>query len=79
MAIAAGMTICESVTASLDYLVMADPNSTSTKACKARGYGVKLISEDDFLDMVDRPFLPFGLVERHHQTLVVLRQEARMD
>ena len=53
MAIAAGMTICESVTASLDYLVMADPNSTSTKACKARGYGVKLISEDDFLDMME--------------------------
>ena len=32
MAISAGMKICESVTASLDYLVMADLNSTSTKA-----------------------------------------------
>ena len=32
---------------------MADPNSTSSKACKARRYGVRLISEDEFLKMMD--------------------------
>lgn len=53
MAVNAGMVIYETVLTDLDYLVMADPNSTSSKACKARKYGVKLISEDDFLKMMD--------------------------
>lgn len=53
MAVNAGMTIYETVLTDLDYLVMADPNSMSSKACKARRYGVKLISEDDFLKMMD--------------------------
>lgn len=53
LAVNAGMAIYEAVTTDLDYLVMADPNSTSSKACKARRYGVKLISEDDFLRMMD--------------------------
>ena len=53
MAINAGMVIYETVLTDLDYLVMADPNSTSSKACRARKYGVKLISEDDFLKMMD--------------------------
>lgn len=53
MAVNAGMTIYETVLTDLDYLVMADPNSMSSKACKARKYGVKLISEDDFLKMMD--------------------------
>jgi len=34
-----------------DYLVIADPNSTSSKAVAARKLGVNLISEDDFLEM----------------------------
>lgn len=34
-----------------DYLVIADPNSTSSKAVAARKLGVNLISEDDFLNM----------------------------
>ena len=53
MAVKAGMTVYEAVTADLDYLVMADPGSTSSKARRARKYGVKLISEDDFLAMMD--------------------------
>ena len=53
MAVNAGMTIYETVLTDLDYLVMADPNSTSSKACKARRYGVRLISEDEFLKMMD--------------------------
>ena len=34
-----------------DYLVIADINSTSSKAVAARKLGVNLISEDDFLEM----------------------------
>jgi DNA ligase (NAD+) len=35
-----------SVTKDLDYLVIADPESTSSKAVKARKYGTKLITEE---------------------------------
>lgn len=35
-----------------DYLVIADVNSTSSKAVAARKLGVNLISEDDFLGML---------------------------
>jgi len=41
-----------SVSKELDYLVIADPNSTSSKAVKARELGITLISENDFLEMV---------------------------
>lgn len=42
------------VTGGLDYLVMADANSKTTKAVKARGMGVLTISEEDFLKMVGK-------------------------
>ena len=41
-----------SVSKELTYLVIADPNSTSAKAKKARRLGISLISEKDFLQMV---------------------------
>ena len=41
-----------SVGKGLSYLVIADTNSTSSKAVAARKYGTKLISEDEFLDLV---------------------------
>ncbi|KKM63407.1 hypothetical protein LCGC14_1511790 [marine sediment metagenome] len=41
-----------SVNKNLTYLVIADVNSTSSKAVKARKLGTTLISEDDFLDMI---------------------------
>lgn len=41
-----------SVSGSLTYLVIADQNSKSSKAVKARTLGVSLISEDGFLKMV---------------------------
>lgn len=41
-----------SVSKELDFLVIADPKSTSSKAVKARKLGVKLISEADFLKLV---------------------------
>jgi len=40
------------VSKSLSYLVLNDPNSTSSKAKKAIGYGVELISEDDLYEMM---------------------------
>lgn len=46
-----GGVVFESVKKGLDYLVMADPNSTSSKAQKARKMGVQLISEEDFVAM----------------------------
>jgi len=52
MALGAKMRIADAVSRGLDYLVMADKNSTSTKARKARSYGTTLLSEDDFLEMV---------------------------
>lgn len=44
---------CEtSVKKNLTYLVMDDPNSTSSKAQAARKIGTKILSEEDFLEMV---------------------------
>jgi len=41
----AGGRVLSAVTQGLDYLVIADPASTSTKAVKARRYGTKLLDE----------------------------------
>ncbi len=41
-----------SVTQGLDYLVMVDPGSTSTKAQKARKLGTKILSEEEFFELV---------------------------
>lgn len=40
------------VNAKTDFLIIADPNSTTTKAVEARDMGVKLISEEEFLSKV---------------------------
>ena len=52
MAADAGADIKSSVGKGLTYLVIADPNSTSSKAQAARKLGTTLISEDEFLDIV---------------------------
>lgn len=52
MAADAGADVKSSVGKGLTYLIIADPNSTSSKAVAARKLGTKLISEDDFLDLV---------------------------
>jgi DNA ligase (NAD+) len=47
-----GGRVLGSVTKELQYLVIADPQSTSSKAVKARQYGTKLITEDDLIAML---------------------------
>lgn len=52
MAADIGADVKSAVGKGLTYLVIADPNSTSSKAQAARKMGTTLISEDEFLDMV---------------------------
>jgi DNA ligase (NAD+) len=40
------------VSKELDFLIIRDPKSTSNKAEKARKYGTKLISPQDFMRMI---------------------------
>lgn len=48
LATAAGMAIATGVTKKLDYLVVADPNTMSGKAKKARQYGTVILAEPVF-------------------------------
>lgn len=48
----AGGRVENGVKAGLSYLVIADPSSTTVKANKARAFGTKLLSEQQFLDML---------------------------
>ncbi len=52
MAAEAGADVKNSVGKGLTLLVIADPNSTSSKAQAARKMGTRLISENEFLDLV---------------------------
>lgn len=46
---AVGITLVDDVGTGLDYLVLADPASTSSKAEKARKMGIALLSESDLI------------------------------
>jgi DNA polymerase-3 subunit epsilon len=48
----AGMVVAPRVTKKLDMLVVADPNSLSGKAAKAREYGIRVIAEVAFWSML---------------------------
>jgi DNA polymerase-3 subunit epsilon len=48
-----GLVVKSSVTKTLDLLVVADADSESTKAKKARDYGVRVIHESVFIRMLD--------------------------
>jgi DNA ligase (NAD+) len=48
-----GGRVLSAVTKDLNYLVMSDPNSGSTKAEKARKYGTQCIDADGFMALVD--------------------------
>jgi DNA ligase (NAD+) len=53
MVINHGGTICKSVTKGLDYLVQADPNSTSVKTTNAIKNGTTILGEEDFWKMIE--------------------------
>ncbi|HWN72783.1 MAG TPA: exonuclease domain-containing protein [Solirubrobacterales bacterium] len=48
----AGMTVAPRVTKKLDMLVVADPDSMSGKAAKAREYGIRVVAEAAFWPML---------------------------
>lgn len=48
----AGLVVAGSVTKKLDILVVADPNTQSTKARKAREYGIRIVAESVFWKML---------------------------
>ncbi|MBA3866702.1 MAG: hypothetical protein H0X42_10240 [Solirubrobacterales bacterium] len=52
LATAAGLTVLPRVTKQVDLLVLADPDSMSGKARKAHEYGVRLIAETAFWEMI---------------------------
>jgi DNA ligase (NAD+) len=52
MVIAAGGEIKSGVSPKLLYLVIADPESQSSKAVKARKLGITLLSEEQFMEML---------------------------
>lgn len=52
LAIRAGLEVAASVTRKLDILVVADPNSQSMKARKAREYGTRIVAETVFWRML---------------------------
>jgi len=49
---AAGMVVAPRVTKKLDMLVVADPDSLSGKARKAREYGIRIVAEAAFWSMI---------------------------
>lgn len=48
----AGMIVAPRVTKKLDMLVVADPDSLSSKARQAREYGVRIVAESAFWSMI---------------------------
>src|SRR5690606_4008626 len=48
LAAQAGLVVANSVTKKLDLLVVADPNTQSSKAKKARQYGTRIVAEAAF-------------------------------
>lgn len=50
--LAAGYELVDDVTKDLQYLVLADAGSTSSKAVKARKLGVRVITEDELADLL---------------------------
>ncbi|MCS7159253.1 MAG: BRCT domain-containing protein [Gemmatales bacterium] len=55
LATKAGLIVMDSVTKKLDLLVVADPNSQSAKAKKARQYGIRIMHESVFWKAIGVP------------------------
>lgn len=56
----AGLVVVRSVTKRLDLLVLADPESASTKARRAREYGIRLMAESAFWRRIGAPVEGLG-------------------
>ena len=52
IATAAGLVNADRVTKSLDILVVADPDSQSTKAMKAQKYGLRILAATAFFELI---------------------------
>ena len=65
----AGYELVEDVTKGLNYLVLADPASNSSKAEKARKLGVTLISEEQLTQMVTSAPQQVSVVQKAIQTV----------
>lgn len=52
LATGAGLTVVSSVTKKLDILVVADPNTQSGKAKKARSYGIRILADTVFWRLI---------------------------
>ena len=48
-----GYALLDEVTKGLNFLVLADPDSTSSKAEKARKLGIQIISEDQLIELIN--------------------------
>ena len=55
LAAAAGLVVAPRVTKALDLLVVADPDSLSSKARKAREYGTRIMAEAVFWQAIGAP------------------------
>lgn len=83
MAIQAGATVTASITKLTTILVIADANSTSTKAEKARSLGLDLISPEQFFEICDFPNHNEGIfsldttIAIHKQKPVIEKQEKK--
>jgi len=60
LAAKSGLTVSRGVTKKLDLLVVADPNTQSTKARKAREYGTRILAEDVFWRTIGVPVESYG-------------------
>ena len=59
-------SLASSVTSGVDYLIMNNPNSDSSKSQKAREMGVEVITERQFNEIVGRIFLIEGAVLKQY-------------
>ncbi|MFP5361764.1 MAG: hypothetical protein ACLGI5_03425 [Thermoleophilia bacterium] len=53
LAEAAGLVVCPRVTQALDLLIVADAETMSGKARKARAYGTRIIAEAAFWPLIE--------------------------
>jgi DNA polymerase III subunit epsilon len=58
IATAAGLINMDRVTKSLDILVVADPDSQSSKATAAKKYGLRILAATAFFDLIGDPIIP---------------------